>query len=104
MFYLILLLLAVFSWLMIRENRFLGRSFEWIFSLPRGSFFYKTARHAKLVAILKWPFLLALIGLAVPSPWTFDFILTFIGGLIIGWKDFRRSEPKLLKDTELWEG
>lgn len=104
MHYLILIVPSILSFLMIRENRLVGRCIERMFGLPNGSAYRRSERHSKLIAVFKWPFLMMLLGLTVPTPLSFDFLLTFIAGFIIGWKDFRRKEPKLLEPKELWEG
>lgn len=96
-FYPVLLLLACCSVMLIRESSFFGMAVEWLLRMRPCTLYDRSAKHATLVAVLKWPFLLALIGLAVPSPWSWDFIVAFVVGFGAGWRDFRRHDPKLIE-------
>ena len=100
--YLFLLMVAIFSGLTIRESRLIARPLEWLWGLSRGSFYYKSGRHSVLVALLKWPLMLAVLGLAVPSPWSFDFVLTFVGGLMVEYyryRQYKRQQAQLPAPT-----
>lgn len=101
MHYLILGMIAGFSVLLINESRIVGVIMEKVFRMEPGSFYDKSRKHATLVGVFKWPFLLALIGLVVPTASSLDFLVTFVIGLIIGWKDFWRFEPKRLPPPDI---
>lgn len=101
MHYLIFGIMAGFSVLLINESWIVGVIMEKLFRMEPDSFYDKSRKHATLVGVFKWPFLLALIGLVVPTAWSLDFLVTFAIGLIIGWKDFWRTESKRLPAPDI---
>lgn len=105
MFYLVLAVPALLSSLMIAENAPIGRFFEWIIGLEVGQFYRQGHQYSKLVTLFRWPFLLALLGLAIPTPIFFDFFITFIFGLILEamrlWRERRNPLTKYLEKPSL---
>lgn len=98
-------LLVIFSILMINETAWLGRVLGKLFRLKEGQFYSPHAKHAVLVSFFKTPFLLALIGLILPLPVSWDWIAGFgIGVLrevIRLWKARKEPTPLLKEEKKL---
>lgn len=80
LYYGLLIALAILSFLMIRENAWVGVQGERLFNLKKGTFYRRKLAHSLYVAAMKWPAFLALIGLIIPTPLIWDTVLGFLMG------------------------